>query len=171
MEITALILLVIFSAVGFAFIFFTNFGTFIILIGIIAYAALTGFDTITIPVLVILITLYLCGEVFEYLFIALGAKKFGASNKAAIGALAGGIIGALFGSLFFGIGLIPGTFLGIFFGAFIVELYLKKDIIQSVKAGAGGVIGRIGAIAAKVIIALVMFIILIVRIISHGGHQ
>jgi len=168
MEITALIILIVFSLVGFGFIFFTNFGTSIIIIGIIAFALMTGFDVISIPVLAILVTLYLCGEVFEYLFIVVGAKKFGASNKAALGALAGGVLGAFFGSFFFGIGLIPCTFLGIFLGAFLVELYIKKNIKKSVKAGAGGIFGRIGAIAAKVILSVIMFIILFINILQNG---
>ena len=169
MEIVALSVLILASIAGFICIFFTNFGTTIIIAGCIIYSLMTAFTVISLPALALLITLYLCGEVFEYLFIVIGAKKFGASNKAVIGAIVGGIVGAVAGVAFFGIGLLLGTFLGIFLGAFIVELGQRKNLKQSLKAGAGGVIGRMSAIAAKLLIALVMFIIIIVNMIKHTG--
>jgi len=164
MELAALVILVIFSMLGFAAIFFTNFGTVIILIGSILYAILTNFSVISIKTLLILLTLYLAGEISEYVFIIAGARKFGSSNKAAIGALIGGILGAIIGAGFFGIGLLLGTFLGVFLGAFLVELFIRKDLLSSLKAGAGAVSGRIASIVAKVIIAIIMFGIMAIRI-------
>jgi len=166
MEILALSILIIFSLVGFAAIFFTTFGTLIILIGSVLYALLTNFLIVDIKILLILVTLYLFGEVLEYVFIIIGAKKLGASNAAVAGAIIGGVLGAAIGVSIFGIGLILGTFLGIFLGAFIVELLINKDIVKSLKAGAGGVFGRIGSILAKIIIAIGMFAIIIFSIIS-----
>lgn len=134
--------------------------------GCVLYVLLTGFRIINIPVLAVLITIYLAGEVFEYLFIVLGAKKFGATNKSVIGALIGGAVGALIGVAFFGIGIFLGTLLGIFLGAFLVELAIKKDVKKSIAAGAGGVLGRLGAIASKVLLAFIMFAILAIKIAS-----
>ena len=165
MEILALAILILFSLIGFAAIFFTTFGTLIILIGSILYALLTGFSIISMKALLIILTLYLCGEVLEYLFVILGAKKLGASNTAVAGAIIGGIIGAILGVAFFGVGIILGTFLGIFLGAFLVELIIHKDLVRSLKAGAGGVIGRVGSIVVKVIIAIIMFAIMVSAII------
>ncbi|MFC1667159.1 DUF456 family protein [Candidatus Omnitrophota bacterium] len=161
MEILAISILITFSIIGFAAIFFTTFGTLIILLGSVFYALLTSFSILNIRILIILLTLYLCGEVIEYIFIILGAKKFGASNIAALGALIGGILGALVGATMFGIGLIPATFLGIFLGAFLIELTVHKNLVKSLKAGIGGVLGRIGSIVAKAIIAMIMFYIII----------
>ncbi|NQU95083.1 MAG: DUF456 domain-containing protein [Candidatus Omnitrophica bacterium] len=161
MEMLALAILILFSLIGFAAIFFTTFGTLIILIGSIFYALLTGFTIISMKALLVILTLYLCGEVLEYLFVILGAKKLGASNTAVVGAIIGGIAGAILGVAFFGVGIILGTFLGIFLGAFLVELVIHKDLVKSLKAGAGGVLGRVGSIVAKVIIAIIMFAIMI----------
>ena len=160
MESIALLVLVLFSIVGFAAIFFTTFGTLIILLGAFFYGLLTNLSVLTIETLVILLILYLCGEVMEYALIIIGAKKFGASNAAIVGALIGGVIGAALGMGFLGIGLILGTFLGIFLGAFTVELLLQRDLVKSLKAGVGGLLGRAGAVALKVIIAVVMFAII-----------
>ncbi|MFH1867491.1 MAG: DUF456 domain-containing protein [Candidatus Omnitrophota bacterium] len=166
MEILGLSILIIFSIVGFAAIFFTTFGTLIILIGAILHAMLTDFSTIGLSALLILLILYLCGEVLEYFFIIAGAKKLGASNKACVGAIIGGILGAIAGAGFLGIGIIAGTFLGIFMGAFLVELIMQRDLIKSLKAGAGGVLGRIGSIIAKVLIAIAMLAIMISHVIK-----
>ena len=166
MEIPALALLIVISLIGFVAIFFTTFGTFIILIGAVLYAVLTEFSVLNIKILLVLATLYFIGEVLEYVFIIVGAKKLGASNAAIVGAIAGGIIGAVLGAGFFGIGLIIGTILGIFFGAFVVEFIIQKDLVKSLKAGAGGVLGRIGSIAAKILIAIIMFSIMTYSIIN-----
>ena len=166
MEIAGLFILALFGLIGFAAIFFTTFGTLIIFIGAILYALMTGLSIIGIEALIILLILYLCGEVVEYLFVIVGAKKFGASNAATAGAVIGGIVGAIAGAGFLGIGLILGTFLGIFLGAFIIELLLHRNLVRSLKAGTGGVIGRVGSIVFKVFIAVAMFWIIITRIIA-----
>jgi len=167
MESLALIILVISIVFGFLAIFFTTFGTLIIIIGSLIYAVLTNFGILTVKHLIILLTLYFCGEVLEYVFIIVGAKKFGASNAAVVGALVGGILGAVAGAAILGVGLIPGVFLGIFLGAFLVEWVIHRDLVKSLKAGAGGVLGRIGSIIAKILIAVAMLIIIGSRVITH----
>jgi len=168
MEALALTILILLSLIGFCAIFFTTFGTLIIFIGAVAHSLLTGFAFINPKVLLILLLLYLCGEVVEYLFVIIGAKKFGASNAATVGAVVGGIIGAVAGVLFPGAGIVLGTFLGIFLGAFLVELIIHKDLIKSLKAGTGGVVGRVGAVAVKVVIALIMFVVIFSHIAGIG---
>ncbi|MBL7198138.1 MAG: DUF456 domain-containing protein [Candidatus Omnitrophica bacterium] len=170
MESLALIILVICSILGFGAIFFTTFGTLIILIGSFLYAALTNFSILNVQALLILVVLYLFGEVLEYIFIVAGAKKLGASNMAVVGALIGGTLGALVGTLFLGIGLFLSTLLGVFLGAFLVELIIQRDLIKSAKAAAGGVIGRILSIGAKAIIAFFMFFV-IYYCFTHNTQQ
>lgn len=169
MEFLALFILIISVIVGIIAVFFTTFGTMIVFAGCLVYAAMTGFSVLTLKTIVILFLLYALGEILEYVFIIAGAKKLGASNWAVFGAIAGGIIGAVLGAGVFGIGLIFGTFLGIFLGAFFVELFVQKDLIKSLKAGTGGVIGRVGSIAAKLVIVLIMLAIIVTRIISYSS--
>ena len=127
MEILPLVILILLSLIGFVAIFFTTFGTLVILLGAVLYAFMTGFSIVSLETLLVLLILYLCGEVLEYFFIIIGAKKLGASNAAVVGAIVGGIIGAILGAGVFGIGLILGTLVGIFLGAFVVELILQKN--------------------------------------------
>lgn len=166
MEIAALVILLICSMLGFAALFFTTFGTMIILIGSILYALLTKFAIIDVRTLIILAALYGFGELLEYVLIISGAKKFGASNAAVVGAFLGGVLGAMLGAPILGVGLIFGAFIGMFLGAFSVELSIRRDLGQALKVGIGGLLGRIGSIAVKVVIALVMFYLMAVRIAS-----
>jgi len=168
MEIVSLVLLVLFSVVGFGAIFFTTFGTLIILIGAVLYSLLTQLLVLPFKTLLILFLLYLIGEVMEYLLIIMGAKRLGASNAAVVGALVGGIVGAILGVGVLGVGLFIGTFLGIFLGAFLVEFLLQRDLVNSLKAGLGGVLGRLGSIVAKVVIAAIMFFIIISSLLRAG---
>lgn len=164
MEAIALTLLVASALAGFVAIFFTPVGTLTIMLGVVVYALMTSFAIISLQILILLVVLYGLGELIEFIAIAFGAKMFGASNKAVLGAIVGGVLGAILGVFFFGIGVIVGAFLGIFVGAFSVEYYEHKDVYRSLKAGAGGVVGRVGAIGGKVVIALVMMGVIAVNV-------
>ena len=167
MEVLALTILILSGIIGLIAIFFTTFGTLIILIGALAYAFMTNFSVLTLKQLIIIFILYLVGEVLEYLFIIMGAKKLGASNAAAVGALIGGILGAVMGAASLGVGLIPGTFLGIFLGAFFVEFFIQGDLVRSLKAGTGGILGRVGSIIVKLMLAVFMLTIVALSIFKY----
>ena len=49
-----------------------------------------------------------------------------------------------------------GTLVGIFIGSFLFELFFQRDFLKSLKAGAGGIAGRFGSIAAKLLIGAAM---------------
>ena len=165
MELAGIWILILFLILGFIGVFFGIFGTFIILASTIVYAISDKFQSINLNFLILLLILYLLGETLEYVMIIIGAKKFGASNKAVVGAVVGGIAGAILGTIgTAGIGLIPATFLGIFLGAFLVEYLIQRDLVKSLKAGAGGVFGRVGAVACKVVIALIMIVLILQRL-------
>lgn len=168
METLALVILVVSICFGFVAIFFTTFGTLIIFLGSLLYAYLTGFAFLSLKDLVVLFTFYLCGEVLEYVLIIFGAKRFGASNAAVVGAFVGGIVGAIFGASLLGLGLILGTFMGIFLGAFLVELTIQKDLMRSLRAGAGGVLGRVGSVVSKLIIAVFMIGIIALKVVPNS---
>ena len=164
MELLGIWILILFLLIGFIGVFFGIFGTFIILASTAVYALATQLGVIGIKFLLLILILYLLGEVLEYAMVIIGAKKFGASNKAVAGAVVGGILGAALGTLSLGIGLIPATFLGLFLGAFLVEYLSQGDLVKSLKAGAGGVFGRVGAVLCKVIIAVIMIILILQKL-------
>ena len=79
---------------------------------------------------------------------ALGAKRFGASTRAIVGASIGAVVGLFFG--------IPGVLLGPFIGAVLGELSVQRNLIAAGKAGVGTTIGLALGVAAKLAIALSM---------------
>ena len=77
-----------------------------------------------------------------------GAKKFGASNRAVIGALLGAIAGIFLG--------LPGVIFGPFIGAVIGELSARSNLRQAARAGIGATIGLVLGAALKIALALAM---------------
>lgn len=85
-----------------------------------------------------------------------GAKKFGASKLALIGALIGVVVGLFMG--------LPGVIFGPFIGAVVGELFARKRIVQAARAGIGATIGLVLGAALKIALALAMIgIFLVVR--------
>jgi uncharacterized protein YqgC (DUF456 family) len=79
---------------------------------------------------------------------ALGAKRFGASKHAMIGAALGGLAGIWLG--------LPGIILGPFVGAVIAELSQKRPMKEAGRAGFGTMLGIAIGTAAKIAIAITM---------------
>jgi len=95
--------------------------------------------------------------VLDFLAGAFGAKRFGASRRAVVGATLGAIVGIFFG--------IPGILLGPFVGAVLGELSNHPDLKSAGLAGVGATLGLALGVAAKLALALAMLgIFVIVRL-------
>jgi uncharacterized protein YqgC (DUF456 family) len=79
---------------------------------------------------------------------ALGAKKFGASRRAMVGAAVGGFAGIWLG--------LPGIILGPFVGAVAAELSQKRPLKEAGRAGFGTMLGLAIGTAAKFALAFTM---------------
>jgi uncharacterized protein YqgC (DUF456 family) len=84
----------------------------------------------------------------EFVASALGAKRFGASNRAIMGAALGGVAGIFLG--------LPGVLLGPFVGAVIGELSLQRPLHEVGRAGLGASIGMLLGGAAKLALGIGM---------------
>ena len=84
----------------------------------------------------------------------LGAKKFGASRRAVIGAIIGVVAGILLG--------FPGVLFGPFIGAVIGELSARRGFQQATRAGIGATIGLVLGAAIKIALAFSMIGIFLV---------
>lgn len=110
----------------------------------------------TLVLLAILMLLTLAVDFWATIF---GAKKFGASKRAVIGALIGLVIGIFLG--------FPGIIFGPFIGAVVGELSAQKDLKQATRAGIGATIGLVLGAAIKLALALTMIgVFLTVRFLS-----
>lgn len=79
---------------------------------------------------------------------ALGARRFGASKRAIVGATFGALVGLFFG--------IPGVLLGPFLGALAAELTVAGNLKSSGKSGLGATLGMLVGTLAKLAIAFTM---------------
>jgi uncharacterized protein YqgC (DUF456 family) len=83
-----------------------------------------------------------------------GAKRFGASKRAVIGALLGMLIGIFLGFV--------GVLFGPFIGAVIGELSVRGNLQQATRAGIGATIGVVLGAALKLALAFAMIGIFVV---------
>ena len=79
---------------------------------------------------------------------SLGARRFGASRRAVVGAALGAIVGLFFG--------LPGILLGPLVGAVLGELSARRSLGGAGRAGLGTALGLALGAAAKLALALSM---------------
>src|SRR5438046_10503126 len=85
-----------------------------------------------------------------------GAKYFGATKWGTFGAIVGALVGLFFGIL--------GLFVGPVIGAIAGEFIAGKRMIDAGRAGWGSLLGNIGGMLAKLIIALAMITIFLIAV-------
>ncbi len=130
-------------------------GTFVAWAGVVITAIISGFEVIGVAQIVFLLGIAVLGEVLDFVSSLAGAKKFGGSRKGMGGAIMGGMVGAVF---FTAIAPGPGTLLGVvagtFTGAFLGEYIEGREILQAGRAGWGAFLGKITAMAIKILLIL-----------------
>jgi uncharacterized protein len=123
-------------------------GAPVLFAGLLVAAWADNFAYVGWRTLVILGILALLTYVVDFAATAFGAKRFGASNRAIIGAAIGGLVGLFFG--------LPGVLVGPFVGAVIGELSLRRGLDAATRAGIGATIGLALGAAAKLALAFAM---------------
>ena len=98
--------------------------------------------------LALLAALALLTYAVDFAASALGAKRFGASKRAVIGAAVGAVVGLFFG--------LPGILFGPFIGAVIGELTAQRGLSDAGRAGVGATLGLVLGVAAKLTLAFAM---------------
>lgn len=132
-------------------------GTTIILAAAVIHRMMLGAGkSIGWKLIAVLIALTLVSYAFDFLGSYFGAKYFGASKWGAVGAIIGAIVGLFFGIL--------GLFVGPVIGAVAGEFVAGKRMIDAGRAGWGSLLGNVGAMIGKLIIALVMITIFLVQV-------
>jgi hypothetical protein len=84
----------------------------------------------------------------DFVATALGARKLGATPRAATGAALGALVGIFFG--------LPGVIIGPFAGAVLAELSERRTLQQASRAGVGAWIGVVLGVAAKLALNFAM---------------
>ena len=154
----ALLILVLIAQVAGALMLFIGLpGTWVSLASIMLYGVLTGFESYGFTLILALVVLAVLGEVLEFLATAVGAQRFGASRGGIIAAILGVFPGVIIGSMLLPIiGTVVGAFAGAFLGAYLWELSQRRSRQEAVRAGLGAMLGRTGAVVAKLLVAITM---------------
>jgi uncharacterized protein len=155
---TGLFLLLAASLIGLVLIPFGLPGLWVILLGIIGYGWITGFQTVSTGFLILAVALAVLGEVLESWIGFRFAKRYGGSSRAGWGALVGGLVGAVVGVPVPVVGSVIGGFVGAFIGAAVFEYTKARHAEGSVRAGWGAVLGRAAAVAIKMGLGVAMVV-------------
>src|SRR6266699_2083484 len=121
MTMVAISLLIGLGLIGLAMIPLGLPGLWVMVAGILAYGWLTGFRTVGVATIAIVLGLAFLGEFIDQWLGFYYAKRYGGSTRSGWGALIGGIIGAMIGVPIAIIGSVIGAFLGSFAGAALFE--------------------------------------------------
>jgi uncharacterized protein YqgC (DUF456 family) len=116
--------------------------------GLLVAAWVEDFSYVGGGTLGVLAALALLTYAVDFVASALGAKRFGASNRAIVGAAIGALVGIFFG--------LPGILLGPFIGAVVGELTGQRGARDAARAGVGATVGLALGAAAKLALAFSM---------------
>ena len=134
-------------------------GLWVMVAGVVGYGWLTGFRSVGVGTIALVLGLAFLGEIIEAWLGFRFARTFGGSRRSAWGALVGGIIGAVLGVPVPIVGSVIGAFLGSFAGAALFEYSLSRTPDTAVRAGWGAVVGRATAAAAKIALGVVIAVL------------
>jgi uncharacterized protein YqgC (DUF456 family) len=132
-------------------------GTTIILAAAVIHRLMLGAEkSVGWRTMVVLVVLTVASYALDVFAGYLGAKHFGATKWGTLGTIAGALIGLFFG--------IVGLFIGPVIGAIVGEFIAGKRMIDAGRAGWGSLLGNLGAMVAKLVIALAMIIIFLITV-------
>jgi uncharacterized protein YqgC (DUF456 family) len=157
-ELSPILVLVVGGLFGLLLIPFGLPGLWVMVLGILAYGWLTGFQGATAGIIVLAVALAVLGEVIETWVGFRFARRYGGSSRAGWGALVGGLVGAVVGVPVPFIGSVIGGFVGAFAGAALFEYTRARDTSAAAGAGWGAMLGRAAAAAAKMAIGIAIMV-------------
>lgn len=132
-------------------------GTTIILAAAVVHRMMLGAErSIGWKTIGLLVLLTLATYALDFLGSYLGAKHFGATKWGAFGAIAGALLGLFFGLI--------GLFVGPVIGAIAGEFIAGKRMIDAGRAGWGSLLGNLGALIGKLLVALVMIVLFLISV-------
>jgi len=141
-------------------IFLSIPGNFIVFLNTLLYGIATDFYNLSFSFLVIVFIVAVSVELLEYLIIAFGARKYGASKLGVVAAIVGGIGGSISGFFFSPVlGAIIGGFLGVMVGTMAIELIRGKALKEALYATYGALLGRVGGLSIKAIGTVTLVVI------------
>jgi len=163
-------------------------GTTLIFIDALVYSAITHWERVPWPVLLVLGIMALAAETSDNVIAALGAKAGGGTNTTSVVVVIGTILGAVIAGIIISpllsllglaggpVGFLVGVILppliggvtGGFFSAYYYEKHTGKQDEDALRAGWGAFFGRIAAGLIKALIGCLMIAIIIYTIATNA---
>jgi uncharacterized protein YqgC (DUF456 family) len=137
-------------------------GTPLILVAAVGHRLYFGAAGVSNLVLTVLATLTLISLLFDFLAGMLGAKRFGATWRGALGAVIGGLVGLFFN--------LQGIILGPFLGAVLFELIGDRKFNEAAKAGFGATVGLLLGVVGKFSIGVMMTLLFTANVILRSAN-
>jgi uncharacterized protein len=169
MTLLAVALLIALSLAGLAMIPLGLPGLWVMVGGILAYGWLTGFASIGVATIAIVLGLAFLGEIIENWIGFRFAKRYGGSTRSGWGALIGGLVGAIIGVPVAVIGSVLGAFIGSFVGAALFEYTASRHAGVATRVGWGAVMGRVAGVTVKIALGIVIAIIGFFAVLSSSA--
>src|SRR2546426_7477134 len=145
----ALVLLIGLGLAGLALIPLGLPGLWVMVGGILAYGWLTGFRSVGIATIVIVLGIAFLGEIIDNWLGFRFAKRYGGSNRSGWGALIGGLVGAVGGVPIAIIGSVIGAFIGSVIRAALFGFMYSRHVRNSTRARWGAPVGAAAAAPAE----------------------
>lgn len=123
-------------------------GAPLLFLGLVAAAWAEDFVHVGFGTLAVLALMTLLAWGVDFAAAAFGARRFGATPRAAAGAALGTLVGLFFG--------LPGILLGPFLGAVIGEVLGRRTLGAAGRAGFGATLGLVIGAAVKMALAFAM---------------
>ena len=163
----AILLLAIVEVAGLLIVPLGLPGLWVMVLGLVSYGWFTEFQTVSFWTTTLVLALAVLGELIETWLGFRFARKYGASKRAAWGALIGGLVGAVVGVPVPVIGSVIGAFVGSFAGGALFEYTMSAHTGTAVAAGWGAVLGRAAAAAAKIALGIVIGVISVIAVVRR----
>jgi uncharacterized protein YqgC (DUF456 family) len=133
-------------------------GPVLLFLGFVVGAWAEDFMYVGAATLTLLGILAALAYVLDFIAGSLGASRYGASPRAAVGAAIGAVVGIFFGLI--------GVLIGPFVGAVLGEISAQKDLRSAGRAGFGATLGMVIGAAAKLALGFAMVgVFVVMRII------
>lgn len=126
-------------------------GVPLVFAGLVLAAWAEGFEQVGLGSVAVIAVLATIAWGLDFAAGLLGARHFGASRSALVGAGLGAVVGLFFG--------LPGFLLGPFAGAALGELIARRDLLQAGRAGFGAWLGLLFGSVAKLALCLSMLLV------------
>jgi hypothetical protein len=167
LETAGLTIFILILFVGLFTIIFGLPGTVVVEVDAFVYSLFTGFETIGLKIIFVLLIISVIAEGVDFALVVAGIVRFGVTKRRLLSVSFGSAIGAvMLTPPLLGVGAVIGLFLGGFSAMLIEELIWQNKLRPSLRTGSRVILGRALGTLLKGMFCLVMIVITLSKVYS-----